>query len=71
MTFNIVLFLLTAWYSQKVQAGLEPHVLSVFCVPKVEDFFFFFFVRCINAAFVSHKGQKVSNVTMYHLIYEV
>lgn len=31
MTFNFVLFLLMMWYSQKVQAGLEPHVLSILC----------------------------------------
>lgn len=37
MTFNIALFLLMTWYSQKVQAGLEPRALSVFCVRKVED----------------------------------
>lgn len=38
MTFNVVLFLLM-WYSEKEQAGLEPHVFSVFCVWQVEDDF--------------------------------
>lgn len=54
MTFNIVPFLPTTWYSQKVQAGLEPRALSVFCVWKVGGGF----VRCIDSAFVSHKGTK-------------
>lgn len=68
MTFNIMLFfLLMMWYSLKVQAGLGPCVFSVLCVWMVEDVF----VRYIDAAFVSHKGQKVSSVTMYHLRYEV
>lgn len=71
MTFNIILFfLLMMCYSLKVQAGLGPRVLSVLCVLcvwMVEDVF----VRYIDAAFVSHKGQKVSSVTMYHLRYEV
>lgn len=32
MTLNVVPFFADIWYSQKVQAGLEPHVLSVLCV---------------------------------------
>jgi len=30
MTFNVFLLLLILWYCQRLQAGLEPHVLSVF-----------------------------------------
>lgn len=58
MTFNIMLFLLMMWYSQVVRAGLEPHALSVLCLEWCGCF-----VRC-TGAFVSHKGQKVSNVTV-------
>lgn len=56
MTFNIVLFLPTTWYSQKVQAGLEPRALSVFCVWKVRGCF----VRCIDSAFCISQGDKRS-----------
>lgn len=58
------------WYNRMVQAGLELSVLSVY-VWKDGDVFAWFTWAFFDAAFVSYEGQKVSNVTMYHLIYEV
>lgn len=57
------------WYSQKVQAGLNL-ICSVFCVWMVEDVLSDVWGG-FDAALVSEKGQKVSNVTIYHIIYQV
>lgn len=43
---------------------------SVFCVWMVEDVLSDAWGG-FDAALVSEKGQKVSNVIMYHIVYEV
>lgn len=37
MSRFVFFFLLMMWHDLKVQAGLEPHVLSVLCICKVKD----------------------------------
>lgn len=74
MTFNIVLFILGFFADlcgtvRKVQAGLEPHLLSILCL----RLRLFCEMRrgFLTLLFVSHRGQKVNNVTVDCLIYEV